>query len=115
MGSALSNTVVSKHPSEYGPLLDAVIRHRKESDPGMNAEIMKACIVKAPKMSGPDQYDMYVQAAKIGQEEHAGEIKSYAESLIRSEDEGVCEAGRKLLRTLNESMTEPFHIDFTVE
>ena len=76
---------------------------------------MKACIVKAPKMAGSNQDDMYMQAAKIGHKEHAGEIKSYAESLIRSENEGVREVGRRLLRTLNEHMIEIFHVDFTVE
>jgi len=115
VGSALSNTIATRDASEYGPLLDAASRHRKESDPDMNSRIVKSCIAKARTLEGSDRHDLYVRAAKIGHENHAGEILAYARALIKSPDEDVQDAGRALIRTLDEHGSETFHADFTVE
>lgn len=110
VGSVFSDAIVSKNAPEYGLLLTAARQRGKKFDADLIAAIMKACLTKASRTTGAVQHAMYVEAARIGHENHAHEIVARAEILIRSANEEDRGAGFQLLDALNEDRAEPLGI-----
>ena len=103
VGSVFFDAIVSKGSFEYGLWTDAADARHQEFDPDLIAVISNAYMTKARNSRRTDQYNAYVQAAKMGHGEHADEIASYAESLTESTDESERDDGFRLLEALKKN------------
>ena len=106
VGSAFVDAIASKGAFRYGLRLNDANGRDEELDSGLMAAISNAYVTKARNLRRRDQYDAYMQAAKMGHEEHADEIESYAESLTESADKSKRDDGFRLLEALKKNKAE---------
>ena len=103
VGSAFFDAIASKGAFRYGLRLDEADVRSEDLDSGLIATIADAYVTKARNLKRRDQYDAYMLAAEMGNQKHADEIASYAESLTESADENKRNAGFRLLEALKKN------------
>ena len=106
VGAAFHDAIAYKGAFRYGLRLDEADGRSEDLDPGLIATIADAYMTKARNLERKEQYNAYMQATEMGNQKHADEIASYAESLTESADERKREDGFRLLEALKKNRAD---------